>query len=147
MNGLGGSGTDSNIEQSELAGNKNYTHQKPSVSMLIMKSIPFIVSLLILLPVSVQAESWILGLEEWSRPRSGIAVSEMQPVRNAVTAWGKAPRSTLQIRYPGGEEGSLWAEELSDWLISLGVPERAIEVLPGSTSEDSVEIALSSSGD
>jgi type IV pilus biogenesis protein CpaD/CtpE len=97
--------------------------------------------------VSVQAETWFLGLEEWSRPRSGVAVSQMQPLRNAVTAWEKTPQSSVQIRYPGGEAGSLWAEELSDWLISLGVPAGAIEVLPGSASEDSVEIALSSSGD
>ena len=115
--------------------------------MLVMKSTLLIVSLLVVFPVSVQAESWVLGMEEWSRPRSGIAVSQMPPVRNAVTAWEKTQQSTLQIRYPGGEEGSLWAEELSDWLISLGVPAWAIEVLPGSTSEDSVEIALSSSGD
>ena len=147
MNGLDSYGTGSSIERSEPTGNKNYTHQKPSVSMLVMKSTLLIVSLLVLFPVSVQAETWVLGLEEWSRPRSGIAVSQMQPVRNAVTVWGKTPQSSLQIRYPGGEEGSLWAEELSDWLISLGVPAGAIEVLPGSTSEDSVEIALSSSGD
>jgi hypothetical protein len=115
--------------------------------MLVMKSTLIIVSLLVLTPLTVQAETWVLGLEEWSRPRSGIAVTEMQPVRNAVTAWEKTPQSTLQIRYPGGEEGSLWAEELSDWLISLGVPAWALEVLPGSTYEDSVEIVLSGSGD
>lgn len=82
------------------------------------------------------ADSWTLTAAEWSRPRSGAAVLEMAPVANAVRAWQAAEAahqgaSRLQLRYAGGEEGSLWASELRDWLVALGVPPGAVEPVPG----------------
>lgn len=84
------------------------------------------------------AESWTLSAAEWSRPRSGAAVLAMAPVAGAVRAWQAADAesggsSRLRLLYAGGEEGSLWAAELHDWLIALGVPPGAIELAAGGT--------------
>lgn len=98
--------------------------------------------------MNVQAEERVysLGLEEWSLPRSGLAVTRFPAVRDAVRAWEASPGSQLQLRYPGGEEGSLWAEELSDWLVSLGIAAEAITIVPGSPFDDQLEIALVGAG-
>lgn len=77
------------------------------------------------------AESWQLDAEAWSRPRSGRAVVSMQPVAEAVRAWSGADAATIVVLYPGGEEGVLWAAELRDWLVALGVPSDRVEPMAG----------------
>lgn len=86
-------------------------------------------------------EVWI-DAESWARPRSGAVVASMPDLRALVQTWMGRPGWVLQIRYPGGEEGLLWAEELHDWLIALGVSSRSIRKLPGASAEDRLEVAL-----
>jgi len=72
------------------------------------------------------AAEWLLPPEAWARPRDGAA----------VRAWMAAPEgSTLVIRYPGGEAGLVWASELRDWLVALGVPPAALSLAPGAGGE------------
>ena len=92
------------------------------------------------MPVQVMAESspadnYLLTAEMWARPRSGKAVLAMPPVRDVVQKLIQTSGSHLLIRYPGGDEGSIWAEELQGWLISLGIEPTLIEMRPGSTPE------------
>jgi hypothetical protein len=61
-------------------------------------------------------------------------------VRSAVSYWDKGVDALMVIRYPGEDSGELWAAELRDWLISLGVPADYIKLVPGSQEAD--EIAL-----
>jgi hypothetical protein len=86
-------------------------------------------------------EVWI-DADAWSRPRSGAIVAGMPAVRALVQTWMDRPGWVLQIRYPGGEEGLLWAEELHDWLIALGVSSRYLRKLPGVSAEDRLELAV-----
>ena len=81
-----------------------------------------------------------LSADEWARPRSGAVIPEMSPVRSAVRYWGKGADSVMVIRYPGEDSGELWAAELRDWLISLGIPADYIKLVPGNQEAD--EIAL-----
>lgn len=84
-----------------------------------------------------------LSAESWARPRSGASVAMMPAVRAAVQDLLSAPAaSKLVIRYPGGEEGSLWAEELHVWLISLGVDAALMELRPGSSESDQIELYI-----
>ena len=56
-------------------------------------------------------------------PRTGSSDSaQLAAVRSAVSYWGKGADRAMIIRYPGEDTGELWAAELRDWLISLGVP-------------------------
>ena len=101
--------------------------------------------LLVLLPLVCQAgeTAWDVTAEQWARPRSGDAILAMPPVREAVHQWMQAPHGTrLVIAYPGGEAGSLWADELRDWLISLGGPSRALELQPGLPEPDRLRLRL-----
>ncbi len=81
------------------------------------------------------ADGWILPGEVWARPRTGERVLGLAPVQAAVAALDRGPDRLLVIRYPGGEEGRLWAEELRDWLAALGVPGRQVELAPGTAQE------------
>ncbi len=85
---------------------------------------------------------WQLSAEQWARPRNGIAVADMAPLREAVDALSAQPGSGLRIRYPGGEEGQLWAYELRAWLVTLGVPSARQELQPGSGDAGRIELEL-----
>jgi hypothetical protein len=89
------------------------------------------------------ADRYVLTAEMWARPRSGKAVLAMPPVRAAARDLVQTPGSQLLIRYPGGDEGSIWAEELQGWLVSLGIEPTLIEMRPGSTPEQ-IELQLMS---
>ena len=83
------------------------------------------------LPMTVAAESWTLGASAWARPRDARAVLSMPPLPEVVRAWSRQPDARLVIHYPGGEAGELWAHELQDWLVALGVPAAALATMPG----------------
>ena len=93
-------------------------------------------------PTPVIAEVEILDAEMWARPRTGATVAAMPPVRNAVRRLLAAQNMRLVIRFPGGEEGSLWAEELHVWLIALGIDTALMDMRPGSAEADQIELFL-----
>lgn len=85
---------------------------------------------------------WQLSADEWAQPRSGLRVAQMTAVRDAVQQLLANEASMLLIRYPGGETGSLWAEELRDWLVALGVPSARLGIEPGSAQEEAIDLIL-----
>jgi hypothetical protein len=108
---------------------------------------PLVLAVLMAVAAPVAAASWDLSADSWSRPRSGDRVAGMEPVRAAVAQWSLAPDSRILIGYPGGESGALWAEELKDWLVALGVPSASIAVRPGSAQPDALEIRVEVGGE
>ena len=97
---------------------------------------------LLFLPLSGLAESWTLSAEEWSRPRSAEVIMAMPAVSSAMRQWEREEGSRLELVYPGGERGELWAAELRDWLVALGAEADRIAVLPGSGDEDELLLRL-----
>lgn len=97
---------------------------------------------LLLLPLVGWADSWTLSAEEWSRPRSGEVILAMPAISAAMRQWREEEDSRLELVYPGGEQGELWAAELRDWLVALGAEADRIKVLPGSGAEDELVIRL-----
>lgn len=86
-------------------------------------------------PVQLRAETWELS-------RHGEKLIKNAELSALVQAWSAQSGAQLEIRYPGGEEGELWSEELKSWLVSLGVPSTAIQSLPGSEAADIINIHL-----
>jgi hypothetical protein len=78
----------------------------------------------------------------WARPRTGADVSAMPPLRDGVQSMLNNPGSSLAIRYPGGDDGGLWAQELYDWLVSLGIEPAHISMQPGSAFDDRIELRI-----
>lgn len=83
-----------------------------------------------------------LAADEWARPRGGDMIPELEAVRAAVSYWGRGSDSLIVIRHPGGDSGELWAAELRDWLISLGVPSDYIRLVSGTQSADQINLVV-----
>lgn len=83
-----------------------------------------------------------LSADEWARPRAGAVIPQLAAVRSAVSYWGKAGDRAMIIRYPGEDTGELWAAELRDWLISLGVPSDFIVLRSGSQAADEIKLEV-----
>jgi len=69
----------------------------------------------------VVAQTFVVPLELWDRPRSGRAVLEQAAIRQAVNAFLAQPGSRLIVRHAAGQESLLAAEELRSWLGALAV--------------------------
>lgn len=96
-----------------------------------------------LLAGAAHAQTFELNTDDWVRPRSGAAVVEFDALRKTVEAWsGAGGNVMIEIRYPGGEEGGLWARELTDWLVAFGVPSRHVRALPGSGRRDRIVLEV-----
>ena len=68
----------------------------------------------------------------------------MEPLRLAVAYWETGTDAAILLSYPGEDSGELWASELRDWLISLGVPSDYILLSPGLQAEDEIQILVGS---
>lgn len=84
----------------------------------------------------------LLSADEWARPRSGERILELAPVRDIVNTMLASVGDVLVVAYPGGEAGALWATELRDWLVALGLPRERIELRAGALRDDVVVLRL-----
>jgi len=91
---------------------------------------------------NTNSEVGILEAEMWARPRTGARVAAMPAVKKMVRRLLASPDARLVIRYPGGEEGSLWAEELHVWLVALGIEAASMDMRPGSKQADQIELFI-----
>ena len=90
----------------------------------------------LLVGFTTPATAWTLDAATWARPRSGAAILSMQPLPAVVDAWSKRPGDRIVIHHPGGEGGELWAAELRDWLVALGIPGGRVELIGGGDPEE-----------
>ena len=105
---------------------------RPGCAMLRLMS-KAITLLFLILPFASAAAApmYVMSAEVWMRPRQGADLLADERLRELVLSLDEHPGSRLQIHYPGGEAGGLWAHELRSWLIALGVPGARIELAPG----------------
>ncbi|MBD3671826.1 MAG: hypothetical protein HUJ29_13735 [Gammaproteobacteria bacterium] len=107
-----------------------------------------IMALLLLAAPASGAPVYILTAAEWAGPKQGDRILNMDGVRSAVLSMDEHPGARLLLRYPGGDEGTLWVEELRSWLLALGVGPESIELRPGSPATDLIELeVLNGTGD
>ena len=83
-----------------------------------------------------------LSADEWARPRGGAVIAEFESLRAAVSYWEKAADNGVLIRYPGEDSGEIWATELRDWLVSLGIPSDYIQLVSGSQAADEIRLIV-----
>jgi hypothetical protein len=91
---------------------------------------------------AVNAETWQLHREQWSGPRSGERILAIPVLRQVMASLAQNPKTSLLIRYPGGEDGIIWVSELEAWLVALGMESSRIETRPGSPSADIIELEI-----
>lgn len=97
--------------------------------------------LLLIAPFSAHSEdSWEISAQEWAKPRHGEWLVHQPALAGAIGQLQQQPESHLQVRFPGGDEGVLWAEELLSWLVALGLGSDRIELVPGSSKAGVIQI-------
>ena len=84
----------------------------------------------------------VLTAQQWNVPRQASSILSMPALQSAMQEFQTNEANQLLIKYPGGDEGTLWAYELRGWLISLGVSSNQIELIPGSSKIDQLEISI-----
>ena len=100
---------------------------------------------LLLVPVGmVQAleTSHILTAEQWAVPRNVETIIQMPALAAAMAELQATPGGRLLIRYPGGDAGTLWMNELHSWLVSLGLSTADMERVPGSANSQVIELEV-----
>ena len=106
-------------------------------------SILFALLLAIAMPLKANSlRIFVLSADEWARPRTGAVIAEFGALRAAMSYWEKGLDSVILIRYPGEDSGEIWASELRDWMISLGVPSDYITLASGSPAVDEIKLIV-----
>ncbi|HHM06214.1 MAG TPA: hypothetical protein ENJ19_10800 [Gammaproteobacteria bacterium] len=96
----------------------------------------------VLTGMPAMAQDYYLGADVWAAPRSGAVVLAMAPVAAAVRHYLGAPDQRLILSYPGGESGNLWASELRDWLVALGLPSARLQLQAGAADSDRIRLSV-----
>ena len=92
---------------------------------------------------ATDADSFTLSADQWALSRSGDSLIRLAPIRDAMADWLATPGAKMLIRYSGSDVASLWAGELSDWLVALGVPADRIEKqVSADQAEDAVTLEV-----
>ena len=102
--------------------------------------------LAVVMPVQAASSARIftLSADDWARPRSGAVIPRLQPVKLAIDYWDAANDAQILLSHPGEDSGEIWAAELRDWLVSLGVPSDYISLSPGLQAQDEIRILVGS---
>ena len=88
------------------------------------------------------SKAWELHAEQWELTRSGESVLSLPVLNQLINAWLLEKHRKIEVQYPGGEEGEFWVQELTDWLVSLGVPSNHMVIIPGSGADDMIKFGL-----
>lgn len=84
-----------------------------------------------------------IGADQWAQPRSGEELLHLPPFDSAVRDWLAHLNARIVIVHAGSDQGSLWASEISDWLVSLGVPSDQIDRrASGDQGENSITLLV-----
>ena len=103
--------------------------------------IPAIITLLFSVSLYA-AEVELLHANEWSVPKKASTILAMPAIQKSMVKLQRNVNSFLKLKYPGGDEGTLWANELRSWLIALGLSSDRIELVPGSAISTTIELEV-----
>lgn len=84
----------------------------------------------------------ILTRPQWPQHANGENVSALPAVRQVLRRFEENGKITIVIRYPGGDPGRQWADQLYGWLVSLGIPTRYLELEPSSGAADRLVVSV-----
>lgn len=93
-------------------------------------------------PAKKDAEAWELHEEQWELARSGETILSLPVLKQLINVWLSDKQKLIEIQYPGGEDGELWVHELTDWLVSLGIPSKYMVTTPGSGADDVIKFNI-----
>lgn len=95
-------------------------------------------------PATVDSDTsfFRLSAEQWELARDGDDIMTLPTLKHLVQQWLEDPARTIEVQYPGGEEGEFWVQQLTDWLVALGIPSNHMVVVPGSGVDDMITLRV-----
>ena len=88
-------------------------------------------------------DTFSISADQWALPRSGAALLKLAPLRAAVQDWIAHPDARIVVVHAGSDVGNLWAGELADWLVALGVPSDHVQKqVSADQGEDSITLKV-----
>lgn len=88
------------------------------------------------------AEVELLHSDEWLLPKQAKTLLAMPAIYKSMEKLKNNIESTLQLKYPGGDEGTLWVNELRSWLVALGLSSKRIKLTQGSAISTTIEFEV-----
>ena len=107
-----------------------------------MNRLIIITILLFFVTNSFASDIELLHANEWSVPKQTRTLLAMPAISKSMHKLQNNDNSLLKIKYPGGDEGTLWANELRSWLVALGLSSKRIELVPGSAISTTIELEV-----
>ena len=92
-------------------------------------------------------DQWRMTEEQWDLIKQAEQLLLMPVMQQVTETWSVQQGSGIELRYPGGEEGELWVEELMNSLISLAIPSQYLFAVPSSGEADVIIIKIFKLGD
>lgn len=105
------------------------------------KLITSLVMLLFCSPIFA-ANTELLHANEWLVPKKTSVLLAMPAIKKSMINMQKNSNSILMLKYPGGDEGTLWANELRSWLVTLGLSSQRINMVQGSANSTTIELEV-----
>ncbi|MFK5913286.1 MAG: hypothetical protein QM484_02850 [Woeseiaceae bacterium] len=110
--------------------------------LVFMKSLSLFLFIFFISKISVAANVELIQANDWLIPKSSVTLLTMPAVSVVMEQLQKDSNAKLQVKYPGGDEGTLWANELRSWLVALGLSSTRIELVLGSTLSTAIELRV-----
>ena len=112
-----------------------------SAPLALSRRLP-IAALLLALAVPVEAAEPLLLARDRPSPQR-LEEAAAHPVYNAaLKRFLSKEADSVALAHAGGAEGSAWAAEVRDWLVTLGVPGSSIRMEPGVTEAGLMRIRV-----
>lgn len=108
---------------------------------------PHAVMLFVLGVLPAAAETLSLAAADWPAPRRAEVLATHKPVSDFLRVVDRDDASVLYLRHAGGDAGSLFAEQLRDALVALGVPGKRILLVPVAAQADHLILEFSAKGE
>jgi len=107
-----------------------------------MKKLIFTVILQLFVTNTFAADIELLHANEWSVPKKTTTLLAMPAINKSMKKLQANTGSVLKLKYPGGDEGTLWANELRSWLVALGLSSKRINLVQGSAISTTIELEV-----
>ncbi len=94
---------------------------------------------LLLYTVNVDAIEYselTIARDQWPQPANSMNIAALPQVRQVIEQFDESGRYRLVVRYPGGESGAKWAEQLVHCLVAYGIPGKFLGRELGSSDPD-----------
>ena len=114
--------------------------------LLVQSGLIVALLLLALQAVALGTTEVVIRKDQWPEFANSSNISELPQVRQVLQRFDESGRFRIIVRYPGGETGADWAQQLIRWFVAYGVPGEFIGRELGAGGADRLLVLLVDSG-